>query len=52
VEALTPERFESLERHARDGRRGLGGEPQRATTLHSARELNVLAGSAANQPTP
>jgi endonuclease YncB( thermonuclease family) len=37
------DRFQSLERHARDGRLGLWGEPERAATLLSAREVNVLA---------
>jgi endonuclease YncB( thermonuclease family) len=46
------ERFEALERHARDGRRGLWAEPERAATFHSARELNVLAAPAADQPKP
>jgi micrococcal nuclease len=44
------DRFQSLERHAKDGRRGLWAEPQRAAALHSARELNVLAAPAADQP--
>jgi micrococcal nuclease len=44
------DRFQSLERHARDGRRGLWGEPGRAATLLSTREVNVLAAPAAAQP--
>ena len=36
------ERFRSLERHAREGRRGLWGEPGHEATLVAARELNVL----------
>lgn len=35
-------RFRSLERQARDGRRGLWGEPGHETTLVAAREVNVL----------
>lgn len=44
------DRFQTLERHARDRRAGLWGEPARAAALHSARELNVLAAPAADHP--
>ncbi len=46
------ERFQALERHAKDGRRGLWGEPEWAATLQSARELNVLVAPAPDQPKP
>jgi micrococcal nuclease len=37
------DRFTSLERQARDARRGLWGGPDQGATLLSAREVNVLA---------
>ena len=37
------ERFRSLERQARNGRRGLWGEPEQEAALLAARAVNALA---------
>jgi micrococcal nuclease len=44
------DRFQTLERHARHGRFGLWDEPDRAAALLTAREVNLLAAPAADQP--